>query len=103
MTRRIFGLMILAAVALRCVAPALAFGPIAPTDAVTPKTKGINKTIPDLPYKPQNPDGDPGTFPVSDNDAATAKPSEDVMDWANVPFVPSKKIELGPAPDPEIE
>lgn len=83
-------------------AETFSFGPVAPTDAILSKTKGINKTIPDLPYKPQNPEGDPGTFPVSDNDAS-AKAPEEKIDWSKIPFVPSKKIELEPAPDPEIE
>lgn len=112
MTWRAFGMTIFAAVLLEIAAPASAFGPVAPTDAVMPKTKGINKVIPDLPYKPQNPDGDPGTFPVSgdaskspegDNDIGTNKTSGEVIDWANIPFIPSKRIELGPAPDPGIE
>lgn len=90
------------AVFLASVSPAFSFGPVAPTNAVIPKTKSSGKSVPDLPYKPGDPDGEPGLLPSSDNDAAD-KPPEEVIDWSQNPFVPSKKIELAPAPDPEME
>ena len=77
-----------------------AFGPVAPTGEVTSKTKSSGGSGLDLPYKPRD-INDTGT--LSDNDLFWEdKPPEEIIDWEKMPFVPSKKLELKPAPDPEI-
>jgi hypothetical protein len=96
--------ILLAVVLLFVSGTAQALAPVSPSSDLSSKIKTTTNQIPDLPYKPKDPD-DLEVTDESADDATltdeTEKPKE-TIDWASLPFVPFKRADLSPAPDPEF-
>lgn len=86
-----------------------AIGPATPNDNVFTKIKKPENTSENLPYNvTEHVLEDDNDLSESDNDFGntiefTEEPEKEIIDWALVPYVPFKRVELTPAPDPKIE
>lgn len=91
-----------------CLKSYAALGPAMPTDNVFTKVKKPESTTQNLPYDVSAHPIDEEDFGETDEDLGdVVEPIEEskkeVIDWTLVPYVPFKRVELTPAPDPEIE
>jgi hypothetical protein len=85
-----------------------AIGPVSPTGEVFTKTKKPTNPIENLPYDVTLHQNDEMDSDETDNDLEspienTAEPKAEMVDWTLVPYVPFKRVDLKPAPDPKIE
>ncbi|HLD44304.1 MAG TPA: hypothetical protein VJC18_02615 [bacterium] len=79
-----------------CAFHARAEGPALPTEDVVKQTRVENVEALELPYQPaQNVENADGTEEPLD-------PTQPVIEWSKVPYVPSHYPVVGPARDPEI-
>lgn len=87
-----------------------AIGPATPTDNVFTKVKKPESATENLPYDVSAHPLNDEDFDETDSDSelgdtieSTEETEKEIIDWALVPYVPFKRIELTPAPDPKIE
>jgi len=85
-----------------------AMGPVSPTDNVFTKVKKPKSSTENLPYDVNAHPIDDEDFGETDNNLGdtietTEESEKEIIDWTLVPYMPFKRVELTPAPDPEIE